>query len=107
MTLLAWLDADTNVGALLLADGLIHCPWRAGVDRHRPVYDFARSRAFLADIGLNHHIDGAAGHNQMFHVIAPDQHKAAATIDVGLIYDVKALFGLRAEELTRCASERR
>ena len=46
--------------------------------------DFARADG-AHDIGLDHHVGRTADHQQMFDIVAADQHQAPASVDCGRI----------------------
>ena len=45
----------------------------------------------MGDVLLDHHIDRAAGHDQVLDVVAADQYQPAAAIEVRLLHDVEPL----------------
>ncbi len=88
-----------SIAHLLLSSALSFCPRHARKDGCRRLDRIDIALAPLADTRLDHHVDRAAGHDQVLHVVAPDENEAATAIEVGLLDDVEAPLRFRSEEL--------
>ena len=83
---------------LFLRHRLTKRPRWPRVNRPWSIHHFGQSGAGLTNVGFDHHIDRTTCHDEMLHIVAANEHEAAATIDIGLIDDIKALFWFWAKQ---------
>src|SRR5690606_39188859 len=64
----------------------------------RSRFALVRTSPLTANAALDHEIDRAARHDEVLYIVAPDENKAAAAIDVGLLAHAQALLRLWTEQ---------